>query len=48
MIFCRQCSNLLNLPGDADEIICDTCGALEDASGKLRHLGLKFSTIRWL
>jgi len=31
LIFCSQCGNLLDLPGDDDEIICDGCGKIEDA-----------------
>jgi DNA-directed RNA polymerase I subunit RPA12 len=34
LIFCPQCSSLLDLPGDDDEIICNHCGNVEPASGK--------------
>ena len=33
LIFCSQCSTLLDLPGDADVIVCSGCGQEEDASG---------------
>jgi hypothetical protein len=34
LLFCKQCGDLLPLPGDDDEIVCDGCGLVEDATGK--------------
>lgn len=33
LIFCPRCGNLLDLPADDDEIVCDGCGKVEDAAG---------------
>ncbi|ORY89004.1 DNA-directed RNA polymerase I kDa polypeptide [Leucosporidium creatinivorum] len=32
LLFCKRCGDLLALPGDDDEIVCDGCGAVEDAA----------------
>ncbi|SGY61090.1 BQ5605_C007g04525 [Microbotryum silenes-dioicae] len=32
LLFCSRCSDLLALPGDDDEIVCDACGQVEDAA----------------
>ncbi|KAL8292922.1 hypothetical protein RQP46_000616 [Phenoliferia psychrophenolica] len=32
LIFCQRCGNLLDLPGDDDEIVCEGCGLVEDAT----------------
>lgn len=42
LIFCSRCGNLLDLPGDDDEIICESCGKKEDASGKLFNFSIQF------
>jgi hypothetical protein len=34
LIFCAQCGNLLDLPGDEDDIVCEGCGKVEDATGR--------------
>ena len=34
LIFCERCGNLLDLPGDDDEIVCEGCGKVEDATGQ--------------
>lgn len=44
LIFCKQCSNLLDLPGDDDELVCECCGATEDASGTF-HASTSLVTI---
>lgn len=33
LIFCPRCGNLLDLPADDDEIVCEGCGKVEDAAG---------------
>jgi DNA-directed RNA polymerase subunit M/transcription elongation factor TFIIS len=33
LIFCSRCSTLLDLPGDEDQLVCDACGQVEDATG---------------
>ncbi|SGY61103.1 BQ5605_C007g04526 [Microbotryum silenes-dioicae] len=32
LLFCSRCGDLLALPGDDDEIVCDACGQVEDAA----------------
>lgn len=32
LVFCSRCGNLLDLPGDEDQLTCDGCGQVEDAS----------------
>ncbi|KAM0753892.1 putative RPA12-13.7 kd subunit of DNA-directed RNA polymerase I [Meredithblackwellia eburnea MCA 4105] len=32
LIFCERCGSLLDLPGDDDDIVCDSCGKTEDAT----------------
>lgn len=32
--FCSRCGDLLPLPGDDDELVCDGCGQAEDATGE--------------
>lgn len=33
LIFCSRCGTLLDLPGDEDQLVCDGCGQVEDATG---------------
>ncbi|BGP18473.1 hypothetical protein JCM10213_001212 [Rhodosporidiobolus nylandii] len=32
LIFCSRCGTLLDLPGDEDQLVCDGCGQVEDAT----------------
>lgn len=34
LLFCKRCGDLLALPGDDDEIVCDGCGEVEDAKSE--------------
>lgn len=47
LLFCPTCSTLLDLPGDADVIVCEQCGHEEPAecescfhAGRTRHAPL--------
>ncbi|KAM0790785.1 hypothetical protein ACM66B_004633 [Microbotryomycetes sp. NB124-2] len=31
LVFCLQCGDLMPLPGDDDEIVCESCGQSQDA-----------------
>lgn len=35
-LFCPECHNILDLPGDEDYVTCVVCGALQPCSGKQR------------
>ena len=37
LLFCPTCSTLLDLPGDADVIVCEQCGHEEPAECTLYH-----------
>ena len=32
-LFCPECHNLLDLPGDDEYVICTVCGARQSSSG---------------
>lgn len=46
-LFCPECQNLLDLPGDEETIICSVCGAAQSSRGtEPRHLCNQARSIR--